>query len=207
MGRAYSPTQVLSIKSKKFDFKGRWFDAFGNPECVGTWFIFGQSGSGKTSFVMQLCKELSRFDKVGYNSLEEGVSLSMQDAIKRFGLVERNGRVLFYDCESMTDLSERLKKPKQPKIVVIDSFQYTQMTYKEYIAFKEAHKDKLIIFISHASGNQPAGRSAVSVMYDASLKIYVQGYRAFSRGRFAGPVGYFDVWEERAKLYWEGKNK
>ncbi len=165
------------------------------------------AGSGKTSFVMQLCKELAKFERVGYNSLEEGVSLTMQNSIRRFGLTDRGSKVQFYDCETMDELSERLTKPRQPRIVVIDSFQYTQMRYKDYIEFKERHRDKLIIFISHANGSKPAGRSAVSVLYDASLKIWVQGYRAFSRGRFFGSVGHFDVWEERAKLYWRDNNK
>lgn len=202
MGRALSPTEVLSIKSNELKFEGEWFDAFGHPDRTGVWFIWGNSGNGKTSFVMQLCKELAKFGKVGYNSLEEGVSLSMQNAIKRYGLTEENRKVVFYDCEKMDDLSERLKKPRQPKFVIIDSFQYTQMSYKDYIKFKEDHRDKLLVFISHASGTQPSGRSAVSAMYDASLKVWVQGHRAFSKGRFIGEKGYYTIWEEGAKKFW-----
>lgn len=202
MGRALSPTEVLSIKSNELKFEGEWFDAFGHPDRTGVWFIWGNSGNGKTSFVMQLCKELAKFGKVGINSLEEGVSLSMQNAIKRYGLTEENRKVVFYDCEKMDDLSERLKKPRQPKFVIIDSFQYTQMSYKDYIKFKEDHRDKLLVFISHASGTQPSGRSAVSAMYDASLKVWVQGHRAFSKGRFIGEKGYYTIWEEGAKKFW-----
>ena len=89
--------------------------------------------------------------------------------------------------------------------MVIDSFQYTQMTYKQYITFKEKHKDKLIIFVSHADGKLPSGRSARSVMYDASQKVYVEGYRAFSKGRFNGPKMQIDVWPEEAEKYWGDK--
>lgn len=205
MKRAFSPTEVLSMKKEVFEFEKEWYDAFGTPEKCGVWFIWGNSGNGKSSFVLQLCKELARFGKVCYNSLEEGVSLSMQNAIRRYDLAEANRKLRFIDGESMESLSERLKKPKQPKFVVIDSFQYAQMNYKEYIKFKELHKDKLIIFVSHASGSMPTGRSAVSVMYDASLKIWVQGYRAFSKGRFFGPVGHFTIWEEGAQKYWGNK--
>ena len=205
MKRAYSPTEVLSMKKEVFDFEGAWYDAFGTPEKCGVWIIWGNSGNGKTSFVLQLCKELARFGKVLYNSLEEGVSLSMQNAIKRYNLAAENGRVRFVDGESIPNLNERLKKPKQPRFIVIDSFQYAQINYKEYLKFKEAHRDKLIIFVSHASGSLPNGRSAVSVMYDASLKIWVQGYRAFSKGRFFGPVGHFTIWDEGARKYWGNK--
>lgn len=202
MGRALSPTEVLSIKNNELKFEGEWFDAFGYPDRTGVWLIWGNSGNGKTSFVMQLCKELAKFGKVGYNSLEEGVSLSMRNAIKRYGLAEENRKVVFYDCEKMNELSERLKRPRQPKFVIIDSFQYTQMNYKDYIKFKEAHRDKLLVFISHASGTMPSGRSAVSVMYDASLKVWVQGHRAFSKGRFIGEKGFYTIWEEGARKFW-----
>lgn len=205
MKRAFSPTEVLNIKTEEFQFTGKWEEAFGAPERVGVWFIWGNSGNGKTSFVMLLCKELAKFGKVGFNSMEEGVSLSLKNAIRRFNMVEENRKIIFINGESMEDLSERLAKPKQPKFIVIDSFQYAQMTYRDYIKFKELHRDKLIIFISHADGNNPSGRSAKSVMYDASLKIWVQGYKAFSKGRFIGSTGQYTIWEEGAAKYWNEK--
>ncbi|MFI3322454.1 MAG: hypothetical protein R3Y50_08020 [Rikenellaceae bacterium] len=202
MGRALSPTEVLSQKRATIDFEGEWDDAFSHPERTGVWIVWGNSGNGKTSFVMQLCRELSKFGKVGFLPLEEGVGLSTQNAIKRYGLAEQNRRVVFFDSMKIAELSEKLKKPRQPKFIIIDSFQYTQMNYKDYIKFKEAHRDKLLIFVSHASGSMPSGRSAVSVMYDASLKIWVQGHRAFSKGRFIGKKGYFAIWDEGAKKFW-----
>ena len=58
MARAYSVTEAMSMKKKTFDFEGDFYDAFGNPETTGVWFIWGNSGNGKSSFVMQLAKEL-----------------------------------------------------------------------------------------------------------------------------------------------------
>ena len=111
------------------------------------------------------------------------------------------------DAEPLDELSLRLKRQKAPDFVVIDSFQYTQMTYAQYIKFREQHRNKLLIFISHASGRNPDGRSARKVAFDASLKIYVEGYRAHSKGRFIGPKGHFDIWpEEAAKYYGEDLN-
>jgi hypothetical protein len=102
----------------------------------------------------------------------------------------------------MEDLDARLKKRKSPDIIVIDSFQYTQMSFKEYQEFKARHRDKLLIFISQADGNKPSGRTAVSVMFDAALKIWVEGYRAISKGRYFGNKGYYTIWKERADIYW-----
>lgn len=202
MTRAKSVTELLGMNLKTFEFKNEWKDAFGTPETKGVWFIWGNSGNGKTSFVMQLCKYLCNFDKVLLNSMEEGAGLTMQNSLKRFGMTEVNKRFILLDNENMDDLSERLKAKKSPNIVVIDSFQYTQMTYKQYIAFKENHRNKLLIFISHADGKMPSGRSAKSVMYDATLKIWVEGYRAFSKGRFIGEKGVYDIWPEGSLKCW-----
>ena len=115
---------------------------------------------------------------------------------------EVNKSFYLLNGENMRELSDRLIKRKSVNIVVIDSFQYTQMSYKEYIRFKESHKDKLLIFISHASGRVPRGSAAQSVMYDATLKIWVEGFKAFSKGRFIGEKGEYTIWGEGAKKYW-----
>lgn len=201
MKRAISAKELLNMKFDTFDFEGRWKDAFGNPERRGVWFIWGPSGSGKSTFVMALCKELARFGRVIYDSLEDGASAAVQKAAVVSGISKAKGNFQLLDCENMEDLDKRLLRRKSPDFVVIDSFQYAQLSYSAYTAFKERHKKKLLVFISHADGTQPSGRPARSVMYDATLKIWVEGYRAFSRGRFIGPVGYYDIWEERAKVY------
>jgi hypothetical protein len=73
-----------------------------------------------------------------------------------------------------------------------------------HFVFARVHKDKLIIFISHASGKRPKGNAAVSVMYDATLKIWVEGFKAFSKGRFFGKTGEYTIWDEGAEKYWGG---
>ena len=72
MSRAMSVTDMLRMKKETYPLEGVWAEAFGEPERNGVWFIWGRSGSGKTSFTMALCKELAKFGKVAYDSLEEG---------------------------------------------------------------------------------------------------------------------------------------
>jgi molybdopterin-guanine dinucleotide biosynthesis protein len=193
--------ELLSMKFETLPFEGEWYDAFGTPENRGIWIVWGKSGSGKTSFVMQLCKELCKYGRVVYDSLEEGISLTMQNTVRRSNMLEANRRFLLVS-EPMEELSLRLKRQKSPDFVVIDSFQYTQMNYPQYIKFKEQHRNKLLIFISHASGQNPDGRPAKKVLYDASLKIYVEGKRAHSHGRFIGSKGYYDIWQKEAEIYY-----
>lgn len=204
MARAYSPSEILRMKKKEFDFSGDWLDAFGRPERTGVWFVWGNSGNGKSSFIMQLCRELAQFGKVAINALEEGTSKTVQDAIERFGLADLDGKMLFL-CEDIDEMSERLSRRRSPDFVIIDSFQYTQLSYRKYIELKEENRKKLLIFVSHADGKQPAGRAARSVMYDADLKVYIEGYRARSKGRYIGEKGFIDVWKEKALEYWGEK--
>lgn len=201
MKRAYSVKDAISIKHKTIRFSNDFHEAYGEVERTGVWFIWGGTGSGKSSFVMQLCKELCKHERVIYNSLEEGVSLSFQNRLEMFDMEKEAKRFLIVQ-ENPEELSVRLEKPKSPNVVIIDSFQYFEMNWAQYKKFKNKHKNKLIIFISQAEGKQPFDRTAKKVMYDASMKIYVEGHRATSKGRFFGKgKDYFDSWPEKAELY------
>jgi hypothetical protein len=201
--RALTVQNILDKKYDLFDFEDEWLDAFDRPEKTGVWFIWGNSGNGKTSFVLQLIKCLSKFENILFNSREEGTTHTLRKSFDNFGMKEVKQKLLVVN-ENMEKLTVRLKQKKSPKIVIIDSFQYTQMSYKDYLAFKEQFPNKLIIFISHADGKMPSGRSAKSVMYDASLKIWVEGYTAFSKGRYIGTTGLkgkYIIWAEKAQAY------
>lgn len=201
LNRALSVSDVYMLERATYRLSERWHEAFGEIDRTGVWLIWGKSGSGKTSFVLELCKELARFGRVAYDSLEEGDSLTMKNAFIRAGMMDVARRVVLLNRESMADLHERLSRPKSPDIVVIDSFQYTRMRYAEYLRFKEAHADKLIIFVSHATGDKPKGQAADAVMYDATQKILVKGYVAISKGRFK-PGGRYVIWDEGARRVW-----
>lgn len=202
MKKAFSVREYLRVKKKTLNFEGEWAEAFGQPESTGVWFIWGASGSGKSNFVMQLCKELCKYGRVALNSLEEGVSLSIQQTIERNQMECVKNRLIILNKERMEDLSVRMSKPRSPQFYIIDSFQYAQMSAKDYYNFVDAHPNKLIVFVSHVDGKQPDGRPAKKALFDADLKIWVEGYRAISRGRFIGPKGYYTIWQEGADTYW-----
>ena len=206
MARALSVTEAVSMKKETLKLTGAWADAFGEPERIGVWFIWGNSGNGKSSYVMQLCKELAKFGRVAYDSLEEGASLTMQNTLRRFNMAEVNRRFQLLDCEPMSELGERMDKHKSPDFYVIDSFQYSGLTYASYKSLKERHPNKLLIFISHAEGENPEGRAAKKVAYDADMKIRVEGFRAVCKGRFiTEPGNHFTIWAEGATQYWNGR--
>lgn len=201
MKKALSIVDLMRKNREVYAFEGALREAFGQPEQNGVWFIWGRSGNGKTSFVLQLCKELTRYGKVAYDSLEEGDSLTMQNALMRVGMGDVGRRFILLN-ESLKELDTRLKRRRSPDIVVVDSFQYAHIDLKQYEEFIDQHKNKLIIFVSQADGLKPWGRTAQSAMYSASLKIWVEGYRAISKGRYRGNLGYYTIWAEEADEYW-----
>ena len=87
-------------------------------------------------------------------------------------------------------------------MVIVDSFQYSGLSYAGYKQLKEEHPGKLFIFISHAEGSRPEGRAAKKVEYDADVKIYVEGFKASCKSRFMDRPGVpFIIWEEGAIKY------
>ena len=85
------------------------------------------------------------------------------------------------------------------EMINVDSFQYSGLSYPDYKAFKERHPRKLLIFISHAEGMHPAGRTARKVEYDADVKIMVSCFKAWCKSRFMEAPGEpYVIWEEGA---------
>ena len=81
INRARTYTDLMRQKVNELDFEGDWLKSLGKPEITGTWLIWGNPGNGKTRFALQLCRYFASFCRVAYNSLEEGDSKSIRDAI------------------------------------------------------------------------------------------------------------------------------
>jgi len=207
MGRAVSVTEMLKRKFKIMLFTGIWLATFGKPEMTGVWIFWGHSGNGKTRFLLQLAKYLTRFTKtkVAYNTLEEGARLSMQKAIKETNMLEVGKKFIILDREDIEDLKERLNRRKSPDIIIIDSLQYTDLNKKSYKQLKSEFPKKLFIFISHAEGKLPEGRLAKFIRYDADIKGFIEGYKLNAMSRFGGGAPY-TIWEKGANEYWGNFN-
>lgn len=204
--RAISLDELERSKFTEFDWDGEWFDFFGDIGFEGVMLVWGESGNGKTTFALKLCKYLaSKGKKSIYDSLEQGRSKSMQKQIKLAGLTSANTRKGMFnllDKESIDELKIRLRKKHSADFIVIDSLQYSGMNYKAYQELKDEFAGrKLIMLISHAEGRRPAGRVATSIRYDADIKIQCEGYRASCLSRLGGGKPY-TIWHEAAAKYY-----
>lgn len=197
MKKALTVANIQSQKITRIQFKGKFFDAYRQPQNKGVWFIWGGSSSGKSSKVMQLAKELAQTEDTLYNLLEEETDDS--DFIERVELFEMHEvkdrfKVVKYTLEELT---EYLKKRNAPKVIIIDSATYFFKNFGEYKQFKEANKRKIIIITGHAQGNNPRSELEKDIMFDAKQKIFVNAFLSICKGRTIGPNGgLYIVWQE-----------
>jgi hypothetical protein len=199
--RGWSVANVYDARFRGLPFDGQWFDAIGTPELGHSWAIVGNSGSGKTTFNMMLAKYISQFEDVVYNSLEEGLSLSIPSVYNRVG-IDKGSNILLVS-EPMKEFAQRLKRHKSANVAFIDSILYTRMRWSDYRAFCDAFPKKILIWVGHEKANKPKGALAEDIWYDSFVKIRTEGYRAFISSRFAlNPKGEIDIWPEGAQNYW-----
>lgn len=206
MAKAISNKNVLDARFEVADFSGRWLESFGRPELRGAWIIYGESGSGKTHFALQLLKYLSGFvDRAAYDTLEQGLSLSFQNAWKDAAMQEAGRRVIVLAKEPVEELRERLRKRKSPDVVVIDSITaLVGFTRETFMGLINEFPEKLFIFIAHEENNKPYPAVAQHVRKLSEVKIRVEGYKAFISSRFGGGED-FVIWEQGANEYWIDK--
>ena len=208
MKRSISAVQALSVRNRTLDVAESWRGCLGETITRhGIVFIWGNSGNGKSSAVMAFAKMLASEGKTLYVSKEEGYSLSFQNTLRRFNMQECGTAFQVIDNESIEGLVERISRPKSPEFIIIDSVQAMGIGSKQFKQLREQFRNKLLVLVSQADGKRPAGRAAVNMMYDADLKLWVEGHTVFSKGRFMGETKEFVTWEEGAQRYWEGRKK
>lgn len=170
--------------------------------------VYGNSGHGKTNFsmemVVQICLALKC--KVNYISWEEGHGKSIRDALVRQKVLGRIGNNMeLMDGGSFEEIKAMINKRKSAKLWVFDSIQASGWTKEQYAELKKqfvlSRKKKIFISISWARSKSPIGATAESVMFYANIKIFVDRYIAFPRGRYGGNKNYI-IWEDGAKKAW-----
>lgn len=174
------------------------YQAFGNPQNKGVWFVWGGSGSGKSSLLLDITKAFCKDLKAIHNELEE--DLDDVDFITRWQRnnmqdVKHNVLTASYNYEQMCNY---LDKRDSPKVVIINSATYFFESIQQYFEFSNKYKRRKIIIISGmAKGKAPFTQLEEKIMFDANKKIFVEGYLASCKGRTIGPNGgSYIIWQE-----------
>jgi predicted AAA+ superfamily ATPase len=197
-----------SIKSKRFatvHLTRPWSEAIGTPELRGSWMIYGPPKNGKTSMAFQLAAELQNYSRVFYNSIEEGLSLSIQKSVERTSPELKNGSFVLGQMEFDEMKAYLGGDRRSPGVIFIDSVQFAEMTFAQYKQLKQVFSNKLFVYISHISGSVPEGTLAQRIWRDSSVVFRVEGFKAFPVSRYGGEMPVV-VSEERANNYWGSNN-
>ncbi|MEG2600006.1 MAG: ATP-binding protein [Muribaculaceae bacterium] len=205
--KAISNKNVIDAQFKVAQFTGAWLASFGRPELRGSWLIYGESGSGKTHFALELLKYISHHvDRVAYNTLEQGLSLSFQNSWKETNMQDIGSKVIVLAKEPIDELRVRLMKRKSPNVIVIDSITaMMSFTRSMYMGLINDFPDKLFIFIAHEKNHNPYPAIAEHVRKLSDVKIHVEGYKAYITTRYKGAKGEggadYTIWERGSQEY------
>lgn len=180
--------RCLSENFPSYDFEGVWFDSFGRPATNATWFVYAPSGSGKTSFMVQLAYYMSRFCKVGYISAEEGQSLSFKQALTNNKPETATEPItLVSEPDGYDGLREILDTKYKVKFWIIDSIDYIGLTktqvkdlISEYCTNAKRGQKYLKSFamVGFADGNKPQTSAGNYMKYAAGIKVFVKDFIA-----------------------------
>lgn len=203
--RATSAYNFLNQKIDRLNWDGEWLRTFGNPPKNGIWYIGGHSGSGKTSFVVQLMKVLADMGmRIRFYNFEEGEgSTSLQETCLREGIQETGSKVQFVNYFiPYSEVREELETLRI-QAAVIDSRKELGLTAKQILEMKRDFPGMLIIIICHVLPNgMPESAADRQAKQAARMKITVDRFRALNEGRTFGEIGYYNVWKEKADRMW-----
>jgi hypothetical protein len=178
--RAYTYEDLARKKYKTLPLKGVWKEHLGDIERSGSILIYGDSGHGKTTYALQLMRELCQGEKVLYNSLEECGKLSLLTNLERAGLKQYKNKYLVCG-EPLDNLIQRLSRPQQPKIVFIDSVQavFRGKKTEDYHNLILQFPQTLFIGISQMRKGMPKGAVAEEFYWFCQDRVLVQDFNAY----------------------------
>lgn len=211
------PTQIINKKREYVELTGAIGESIGKLELGTKIFITGRSYSGKSTFIIALCKAIAEQGmRVDYNSHEEkgGDSSTIIEKMRHAGIIDEkfDAMLRFYKAPLESDTEETfgeiLKRKASAGFAVLDSIQHAGMNKQKYIEFTEyfcnPKRKKIVAFISHWQKNDFVGH----VRHDCDIKLEAMHYVVYVESRMAGannrPIV---LWEEGAKRGWGKRYK
>ena len=192
-------SNIINQSIERIQFEGEFLEAFGKPQARGVWFVWGGSGSGKSSFIMRLSKALATMYPTLHNTLEEAEDDGdFIDRVEFFQMVDvqDNYHTASYNYDQ---LMKYIAKKGSKKVIIIDSLRYLTRSFDEYLKLKKLaeKKGKILICVGFAKGTDPRSEFEYQVMHDAKMKVFVSGYLATCKGRTIGKNGgLFVIWKK-----------
>ncbi len=177
--------EFLEKKFPTFEFTEHWLQMFGEPEKNFRMLIKGREKNGKTTWTLFFTKYLSQFGKVYYNSHEEGISKTLQNAMQACNMLEVAGKVMILHKESVEDLEQRLEASGSPRFVVLDSADYMKLTEDQYKKLIHKFPNKSFIIISWSdTKDEPLSAHAKRIAKRVDIVVTIKNYTVYAKSRF-----------------------
>lgn len=196
MGKTLGVKDIMKKNYKVFDIEEPWLSSVGLLSKPFSMLVFGLPKNGKTSFIMQLCKYMTKHGKVYYNSAEEGDSKTIQDALKFCKMTDTpDGKFVLGDRDTYPDMVSKLKK-NRAVIVVIDSVDYMYLTADQFKELIKLFPNKSFIIISWEKARQPKSQAARDIRHMVGSVVHVRSFTAHIEGRYGGNEP-FVIWDKK----------
>ncbi|WP_121812767.1 P-loop NTPase family protein [Mucilaginibacter kameinonensis] len=193
--------QVGQMVFDRLDLETIWKNTIGLVDKNFSCAIWGGSGNGKTTGILRLLKALCDCGlRATYVSLEEGHSATMQDALRREGIIDHySGKIILAANATFEEVVEYFCRRGSPDVAVIDSIDVWKMTPEQFLYMRKKLKNKIIILIMWSLGSEPKTQSSKDIKYLCDVKLFVKNFMIWPKSRFGGNIPQA-IWEERARL-------
>ena len=165
---------INTLKDKKFKtlaFNEQYVQLFGSPQRNFVAMCYGESGSGKSVFLLQFADYFARnFGKVLYNSHEEGVNQTVVDRINNFDIGAKKlfiGNALTFD-----EMCEKIER-NYYRLIIIDSVKYMNFTFAQLKELRTRFAKRQIVLIMVDFGKTKGSpQSGVDLLHASDVKMF-----------------------------------
>jgi len=177
---------VKSMKEKKFhtlELDEFYAKLMGKPERKFTMMCYGESGSGKSVFLMQFSNYFAKtFGKSLYNSHEEGANQTIQDRINNFGIDA--SKLFIADAMTFDEMCTVIEK-NYYRLVIIDSVKYMGFTFNQLRELRKRFANRLLcICIVDFGKVQGTPDSGTDLLHASDVKLFFKKGRVYSISRY-----------------------
>ena len=163
-----SAKDLAKLRFKTIGYNGRFRAVMGDPAIGFHMMVYGKPFQGKSSFVIELCKDLAQLGKgrIAYLALEEGISASMQKKV-----IDRGAE----NVEGLDFLGTMPSSFAGYSFIVIDSVSDRSMKRETLRELFLQNPQTCFICIFHATKDGTA-RGGLDYSHDMDIILKIDGH-------------------------------
>jgi predicted ATP-dependent serine protease len=175
-------SDLLLMRFETLTFAPPWSDLIGEQPARNSYIaVWGMPGSGKSTLCFQLAGYLANFGDVLYVATEEKIHETLR--LKAESVLLDNDNVYFVSSRKISEIDKYLSDGNFD-FVIIDSLNKLNITPQDFEAWKEKHKDKMLIAVLQSTKNG-SFRGSQEFAHDSDVVISVnEGVATTDKGRF-----------------------